>query len=140
MKFLKNYKLIIIILIVFVFLPYYVNAADIFQKKEKNLEEGIYVIKSALDEKYVFNIEGASSQNGGNLELRSNANSYTQRFSVKSTGNDTYTISVLYDDKYLDVDGSKKQNGTNVAQWEYHGGNNQQWTIKAGENGYYNII
>ena len=109
-------------------------------KKEAKLEEGIYVIKSALDEKYIFSIEGASNKNGGNLELRSNANSYIQRFSVKSAGNDTYTISAIYDDKYLDVEGSKKQNGTNVAQWEYHGGNNQQWTIRAGENGYYNII
>ena len=130
---------VIIIIIAFLICSFN-KVIAIDTQNETKLEEGIYIIKSALNEKYVFNIEGLSSKNGGNLQLWSNENNYYQRFMVKKSGTDTYTISAIYDDKYLDVSGSGKENGTNVEQWEYHGGSNQQWTIKAGENGYYNII
>ena len=130
-----------VIIIIIAFLMCSVNSVIAVETQvETKLEDGIYIIKSALNEKYVFNIEESSDKNGGNLELWSNSNNYYQRFMVKKSGSDTYTISAIYDNKYLDVSGSGKENGTNVEQWEYHGGSNQQWTVKAGENGYYNII
>ena len=63
-----------------------------------------------------------------------------QKFTVKSLGNGTYSISPVHSAMYLDVAGSSKTNGANVAQWKYHGGSNQQWIIQSAGNGYYNII
>lgn len=132
------------ILAIFMFIMIFISSVNIVwalnDKNESLLAEGVYVIKSALNESYVLNIEGESNENGGNLQLYNNLNSYKQRLYIKSLGNDTYTISVIYDDKYLDVCASGKENGTNVAQWEYYGSDNQQWIIKSAGNGYYNII
>ncbi|MGN1041760.1 MAG: RICIN domain-containing protein, partial [Acutalibacteraceae bacterium] len=42
--------------------------------------------------------------------------------------------------KYLDVEGAKKDCGTNVWQYDSNGSNAQKWLIKEAGNGYYHII
>lgn len=106
----------------------------------KTLEDGTYIIKSALNENYVLDITQSSKENGGNLELWTNGKTNNQKFKVKYLGNNYYSISALHSEKYIDVEGNSKSKGANVLQWQYHGGDNQQWIIKDAGNGYYNII
>jgi hypothetical protein len=42
--------------------------------------------------------------------------------------------------KAVDVNGGSTNNGGNIIQWDYSGGNNQQWIFNPQGNGYYAII
>lgn len=106
----------------------------------QELEDGIYTIKSALDEQYVLDIEASSQKDGGNLELWNNGNTDNQRFILKYLGDGTYSIVALHSKKAIDVEEGRKEKGTNILQWGYHGGNNQRWIIKSTGNGNFNII
>lgn len=106
----------------------------------QELEDGIYTIKSALNEQYVLDIEASSQKNGGNLELWNNGNTDNQRFILKYLGDGTYSIVALHSKKAIDVEEGRKEKGTNILQWGYHGGNNQRWIIKSTGNGNFNII
>ena len=139
MNFIKNYiiKIAVLLLIMFYSL---LNINTVFALENNKLEEGIYIIKSALNEKFVFDIKDDSKEDGANVQLWSDSQSYCQRFMVKSLGNDVYSIYAIYDSKYIDVSGNSQKLGANVVQWSGHGGTNQQWIIKDAGNGYYNII
>lgn len=106
----------------------------------QELEDGVYTIKSALNEQYVLDIEASSQKNGGNLELWNNGNTDNQRFILKYLGDGTYSIVALHSKKAIDVEEGRKEKGTNILQWGYHGGNNQRWIIKSTGNGNFNII
>lgn len=106
----------------------------------QEIEDGIYTIKSALNEQYVLDIEASSQQDGGNLELWNNGNTDNQRFILKYLGDGTYSIVALHSKKAIDVEEGRKEKGTNILQWGYHGGNNQRWIIKSTGNGNFNII
>lgn len=106
----------------------------------QELEDGIYTIKSALNEQYVLDIEASSQKDGGNLELWNNGNTDNQRFILKYLGDGTYSIVALHSKKAIDVEEGRKEKGTNILQWGYHGGNNQRWIIKSAGNGNFNII
>lgn len=106
----------------------------------QEIEDGIYTIKSALNEQYVLDIEASSQKNGGNLELWNNGNTDNQRFILKYLGDGTYSIVALHSKKAIDVEEGRKEKGTNILQWGYHGGNNQRWIIKSAGNGNFNII
>lgn len=106
----------------------------------QEIEDGMYTIKSALNEQYVLDIEASSQKNGGNLELWNNGNTDNQRFILKYLGDGTYSIVALHSKKAIDVEEGRKEKGTNILQWGYHGGNNQRWIIKSAGNGNFNII
>lgn len=106
----------------------------------QEIEDGIYTIKSALNEQYVLDIEASSQKDGGNLELWNNGNTDNQRFILKYLGDGTYSIVALHSKKAIDVEEGRKEKGTNILQWSYHGGNNQRWIIKNTGNGNFNII
>ena len=106
----------------------------------QEIEDGIYTIKSALNEQYVLDIEASSQKDGGNLELWNNGNTDNQRFILKYLGDGTYSIVALHSKKAIDVEEGRKEKGTNILQWGYHGGNNQRWIIKSAGNGNFNII
>ena len=101
----------------------------------QEIEDGIYTIKSALNEQYVLDIEASSQKDGGNLELWNNGNTDNQRFILKYLGDGTYSIVALHSKKAIDVEEGRKEKGTNILQWGYHGGNNQRWIIKSAGNG-----
>ena len=122
----------------------HINSSAVFsvttEKGEQTIEDGVYIIKSALNEKYVLDIYSSSKANDANLELWTNGETNNQKFTVKYLGDGYYSISPVHSGKYIDVANNSKTEGANVLQWEYHGGDNQKWIIKDAGNGYYNII
>ena len=59
------------------------NIAIAATTESQPIKDGIYTIKSALNEKYVLDISAASKSDGGNIQLWSNADVTQQRFKVK---------------------------------------------------------
>jgi len=48
----------------------------------------------------------------------------------------TYRIKNRHSKGAVDLAGGKKDPGTPIANWEYHGGRNQQWILESGVHGY----
>ncbi len=106
----------------------------------KTIEEGIYTIKTAINENFVFDIYGSSKENKANLELYTNNLKEHQKFKLEYLGDGSYSISPVHSNKNIDVEGDSKIKGTNISQWQKTNSENQRWYIKDLGNGYYNII
>ena len=141
----KNYKKIIKLLILFIImlLSVLITNNRVFadnSDNKKTIEEGTYIIKSAVDENYVLDIEDKSKEKGANLELWKANNQDNQKFTLKYLGDGYYTISAVHSGQCVDVEGNGTTKGTNVLQWTSNGGDNQKWLIKDVGNGYYSVI
>lgn len=115
----------------------------VFEKIEpptKTIENGTYVIKSALNTNKVVDIYAGSTSNGANVQLYTRNDSNAQKFNINYLGNGYYTIQCVSSKKMLDVYAAGKANGTNVAQYGANGTDAQKWVIKKESNGSYSII
>ena len=106
----------------------------------KTIEEGTYVIKSAINDKFVLDIEDASKANGANLQIYQSNGTNAQKFKVKYLNNGYYTIESVNSGKVLDVDDAKKTQGTNVQQYDSNNTDAQKWTIKKNSDGTYSLV
>ena len=106
----------------------------------KTIEEGIYVIKSAINDKFVLDIEDASKANGANLQIYQSNGTNAQKFKVKYLNNGYYTIESVNSGKVLDVDDAKKKQETNVQQYDSNNTDAQKWTIKKNSDGTYSLV
>ena len=105
------------------------------------LSDGTYIIKSAINNNYVLEIEGGASISGANVQLYKNNGTKNQRFIVKYLGNGYYTITATHSNKVLDVANAGKVAGTNVWQCYDNNTDAQKWLIKESEvAGYYYIV
>ena len=109
-------------------------------KGTKSIEDGYYIIGSALDESKVLDISAASKNSGANVQIWGNENVAQQKFYVKYDGSGYYTIKNVNSGKMLDVANGKTEKGTNVWQWTSNSTDAQKWVIKETEDGYYHII
>ena len=106
----------------------------------KTIEEGTYVIKSAINDKFVLDIEDASKANEANLQIYQSNGTNAQKFKVKYLNNGYYTIESVNSGKVLDVDDAKKTQGTNVQQYDSNNTDAQKWTIKKNSDGTYSLV
>lgn len=83
------------------------------KKQESKIENGEYEIRTATDEKLVFDISSASYNNGAKLQLWSDLDSAQQRFYISDVGKGYYTITVSKSNKMIDVqDAGKNERNT----------------------------
>ena len=113
---------------------------DELNSLDRTIEDGTYVIKSALNENYVLDVAGGSTANWANIQLLQSNGMNNQKFNVKYLGDGYYQIIAVHSGKSLDVKDAKIANCTNVQQCEYTGHNAQKWWIRDAGDGYYNII
>lgn len=112
----------------------------IFPLKIKALEDGVYIIHSAIDDSYVLDVNKAISGNGINISLWKSHGGIGQKFVIKKNG-DYYEIMSAINEKYvLDANGGIFKNSVNIQLWGRNQGNAQKWVIKEASDGYYNII
>ncbi|MBP3707019.1 MAG: RICIN domain-containing protein [Clostridia bacterium] len=109
-------------------------------EKNELIEDGIYQIKSALNEEYILDVTGASKKECANIELWRNNNGNNQKYRFKNVGNGYYTIENINSKLYFDVEGDSKKEGANLIQYGYSGKDNQKWMLRSAGNGYYYII
>ncbi len=104
------------------------------------MENGIYIIESALDRNKVLDIAEASPGNGVNLRLWEDNGTNAQRFEVIYQSEGDYILIPLCSKKRVDVAEACKENGANIWQYETNGTDAQKWYIIPAENGYYHVI
>ena len=134
---------IILIMMLFMVLTHqfvYENNSIAATTQKQLIEDGVYTIKSALNEKFVLDIYENLSTNGANVELWTNNQENNQKFTIKYLSDGTYSITAVNSKKSLDVEGNLKKAGTNVLQWTSNSQDNQKWLIKSAGNGYYKIV
>ena len=110
--------------------------------QQLEIEEGIYYIHTKLNEENVLDIEGKLTSNSANVQIwrESDQKTRNQMFKIEKTEDGYYKIEALHSGKVLDVFGGKKENCTNVQQYEYNGSDAQKWQIIDAKDGYVSFI
>ncbi len=104
------------------------------------IEDGTYIIKSALDTKKVLDVTNASMANEANIELWSDNGSDWQKWKIEKQTDNYYSIKSIKSGKCLDIAFTKYADGTNVQQYEYNGGSGQKWGIEHRGGAHYKIF
>ena len=106
------------------------------------IEDGTYIIKSAINDKYVLDVSAGSNANKTNVTLYQNNNTTHQQFKIKHIGNGYYQITAVHSGKSLDVEASGQKNETNVEQYGINNpiSKNQKWKIQKNADGTYSFI
>lgn len=110
---------------------------DALANSNKNtIADGVYVISSFMNSKYVLDVKGGSTSNCGNVQLYLNNESTAQAFKVSHDAQGYVTFTNVNSGKVLDVSGGIASNGRNVQQYTSNGTRSQKWVIKKSGNGY----
>lgn len=110
---------------------------DVLASSNKNvIADGVYVISSSMNSKYVLDVKGGSTSNCGNIQLYVNNESTAQAFKVSHDAQGYVIFTNVNSGKVLDVSGGIASNGRNVQQYTSNGTRSQKWVIKKSGNGY----
>ena len=108
---------------------------------KKVLDNGVYYIQSALNNRKVLDISGGSYNSYANVQLWENEGVQQQRFEVTYNEQEKYyQIRSVNSGKVLDVLGNGKTNKTNVHQYDKNNTVAQQWILQEAGNGYFHIF
>lgn len=112
-----------------------IGAEPILVNASTPIKNGVYEIRTLLDENYVADIAGPSLDNNAELQMWSDCDGENQRFIVESDDNGYYKITSSYSGKVLDTDGEI------IFQYSDDGKDSQRWLIVAtgNANSYYII-
>ena len=134
----------IIALIVFVlFQILSINAIISFAGENistQDIEEGVYIIKSSVNQDYVLDVDGGSKANEANVQLYERNDTNAQKWKIEKIDNRYYKITSVGSNKVLDVYAAQKTAGTNVWQYEFNNSDAQKWTIQKNADNTYSII
>lgn len=124
-----------LILMIFIFVFFLFLCSTVYA-----LDDGEYVIRSAIDRNYVLDINNGFVQSGSNIQLYKSNSSNAQRFKITNLGDETYEISSALDGNYaIDVQNGIFENSSNVRLYSSNKSSAQRWTINNVGNGYYSI-
>ena len=107
---------------------------------EKTIDNGLYTIKSKINEKYVMDVCNGSKENEANIQLYESNETNAQKFYVTYLNDKYYEIKSVNSGKILDVSNGGKKAGTNIWQYESNGTDAQKWIIKKNSDNTYSII
>ena len=113
------------------------------QKKEigtKTVEDGTYRMMSLLNGNKVFDIDKATTSNGGILQIWDSTNVKQQKFDITYTGDGYYKIKAKHSNKVLTVESNIPVAGSKITQQEDKNLDTQKWIIKKQSESIYNII
>ena len=100
---------------------------------------GVYVIKSAMNQNYVLDIDGASDANGANAQLYEANGTGAQAFAL-TWSNGYYAISNVSSGKYLDLENGSNQNGANVQQQGTSVRDSARWSLVGNPDGSFTFV
>jgi hypothetical protein len=96
-----------------------------------NLGDGIYTVQ--VKDGRTLTVENSSTENGANISLQNFNGDDSQKFILRANDDGTYAILTMTSGgtHCADVYGISLDDGANICQWEYWGGNGQKFTIEA---------
>lgn len=103
------------------------------------ISNGTYKLVSALNSKYVMDVNGASVSDSANVQLYEDNGSNAQKFVFTRQSDGYYTIKNVNSGKLLDCFGAGKTNGSNVQQYASNSTAAQRWKVTNTGNGYYTL-
>ena len=106
------------------------------QTNKNTIEDGVYEIKTAINGKYVLDMEKASMSDGGNLQLYESNGTSAQRWKISHDEKGYVTIENINSGKVLDVDRGKANDYQNVQQYMRNNTYAQKWIITKDDAGY----
>ena len=126
----------------FRFMEYYPDLSD---RVELEHGDGVYVIgaPNAPTGNYVLDVNAASTDNYGNIQLYESNDSLAQKFYFKSDGEGFYTITNMNSGKALDLQWGNITPGTNVQQYEASfdlSNDAQKWALIASRDSSGNLL
>lgn len=110
---------------------------------EQTIEDGDYVIHSALNDKMVIDVSGGKTSNYTNVQLyeRLNYTNFSQMWHVTYLGDGYYSFSTLLNEnKLLDLNNGFEINGGNIQIFDGNNTDSQKFVIKDVGDGYYSIL
>ena len=107
---------------------------DDYIRGSKPIADGIYLMTSAMNDDYLFDISGDPNESGANLVLWNATGDIQQQFEIQYVDDGLYTIKNLYSNKYLTVDCNGNSERTKVIQENYTGLSTQKWYIIENSN------
>ena len=128
-----------ILILLMVILSTKVYAIDEINEKSSVLEDGQYILQSAININKVVTVKNESTQDGANIELYEDNNLKSQRFEITQLDDGYYKIVALHSGKVLDVYAALKESGANVDQYTWNGTDAQKWKIQDEGNGCYSF-
>ena len=78
------------------------------------IEDGIYMILSAINSNLAITVKDSSNSNMSNVEVVNAQNMMNQKFKITYLDNGYYKIEAIHSGKVLDVYAALKENGTNA--------------------------
>ncbi|MCQ2571042.1 MAG: RICIN domain-containing protein [Candidatus Saccharibacteria bacterium] len=104
------------------------------------IEDGKYVIRSALRSNYALDVLKAALYSGANVNTWNSNGSIAQVFNFKyNSAKDAYLITSATSGHALDMAGGKAKNGANVQIYNQNNTCSQYWKIEKKSNGKYSI-
>lgn len=138
---MKKLKIMCVIFILLIGITStYSIATDEKVENEKKVEEGQYIIESAINSNKVITIQNGSIQSGANVALYENENLESQKFNITLLEDGYYKITSVLSGKVLDVYAAEKRSGANVDQYAWNGSDAQKWEIRDEGNGYCSFV
>ena len=107
------------------------------QQTDEMIEEGVYSIRSSLNNNMLLDVVSGSSQSGANIQIYEDNETLAQQYEIKQLNNGNYTITAKNSGKMLTVKYGDKNNGSNVYQDNAKSSVNQQWKIVSAGKGEY---
>ncbi|MBR3225753.1 MAG: RICIN domain-containing protein [Atopobiaceae bacterium] len=103
----------------------------------RSIEEGVYVISSALSENLALDVATASEKDRVNVQMRTLDNSLRQRWLLKYDSDGFVILKNMLSGAALDVFGGRRKSRTNVHQYHENGSDAQKWLPVSVGNGRY---
>lgn len=99
------------------------------------IEEGNYIIQSAVKKDMVIDVAGGSVADGANIQIYTNNNSNAQKWQIIKNNDGSYTIKNAIFGKVLDISGAGTYNGANIQSFMSNGSCAQKWKVEKNDDG-----
>ena len=107
---------------------------------KKIISNGVYAIKSNINNNFVIDVTSDSIANGANIELWQFNGNNNQLFRFTYNQEGYYTIKCLNSGKYLSIENNNINKRANIIQDEFKNSDSQKWILKKCTNNTYYII
>ena len=105
-------------------------------EQSEELKDGVYIIRSSLNNNYVLDVNGGSYNNSANVQLYGYNGTNAQLWRVSHDSEGYITFTNVKSGKVLDLNGGSVTNGRNIQQYDSNGTKAQKWVLKGDSNGY----
>lgn len=107
--------------------------------KQEQIEEGTYIIKTAIDPNKVLDVQNGNLEDGASIHIWNNNETENQKWVVTKNTDNSYRITSLKSNKSIDVPSGNYADGVRLEQYTQNSANVQKFNIIQDTGIYYTI-